>query len=347
MNTPNVINELRSALNATSNGGGVDPGFNAVEITAKINGVIQDLSPKFSEIRNMIPRQSMDQATHIWSARISDNTSTKFGYTYSEQAVSGTNTGTPAHGAKVQLTATAVSFRSDWEVENYFKYASRGFYDAVADEVNNTLRTHTDKEERQIVVGNDVGAGGIAEGFLGLKQIVNSFVTVGDTTTIYNITRASGKTYMDAQVVNAAGAAFDISMLDKARTKLKRRQAKPGFFVMSYERQDELNLQLQVQQRFQGGTLAIAGGFTVPTYLGIPVIGSVYADKLGASDTDTAILLIAADNLVMKTLRETENVNVDLGRFDAVGGFLVTYEVLVSPRLTDNCLIHNIAVPNV
>jgi hypothetical protein len=289
----------------------------------------------------------MDQASFIWNVRTTDNTSTKFGYTYSEGATSGTNTGTPAQGAKVQLNAVAKSFRTDWEVENYFKYASKGFYDAVADEVNNALRVHTDKEERQIVGGNDTGAYGLAAGFLGLKQLVNSFVTIGDTTTVYGVTRASGKTYMDAQVVDAAGAAFDISMLDKARTKLKRRQAAPGFFVMSYERQDELNLQLQVQQRFQGGTMNIAGGFQVPTYLGIPVIGSVYADKLGASDTDTAILLIAKDNLVMKTMRETESVSADLGRDDAVGGYLVTYEVLVCPRLPDNCIIDDIAVPNV
>lgn len=336
------LQQLRSALNAGSNTGGVDPGYGAVEIEAQINKNIVDASPKFSEVRAIIPREDIGgQATFIWNVRTTDNTSSAWGYSVSE---GGSNTNTPAQGAKVQLTAIAKTLRTDWEVENYFKAASSSFYNAVADEVNNALAKHIDVEERQILSGDDAGAYGDASGFLGVKQIVNSFVTIGDTDTVFGVTRASGKTYMDAQVVDGAAASLSLAMLDSADTKLRKVQGTPGYFLVSYERADEINQLLQAQQRFVG-TLNLEGGFTVATYRGIPIIKSRYADKNGALDTDTVMYLIGANNLVMKTLAETQNVMADLGRLDAEGGYIKTYEVLVCKDLTKNVIIDDIATP--
>ena len=89
----------------------------------------------------------------------------------------------------------------------------------------------------------------------------------------------------------------------------------------------------------------IEGGFTIATYKGVPLVGSKYADKLGSADTDTAILLIAANNVVMKVLHETSNEEVDLGRYDSKGGVVKTYEVLKVKDLTKNVIIDDVAIP--
>lgn len=337
------LDKMRASLTALTNSGGVDPAYGSVEIDAKIDAFIVDASPKFNEIRQMIPRESLNgQVSHIWRVRTTDNSSTVSGYSISE---GGSNTNTPAVGAKVQLSAVAKTARTDWEVENYFLAGSASSYDAVADEIMNALEKHLDDEEKEIINGADTGSYGKANNMHGLKQIVTSYVTIGDTTSIYGVTRASGKTYMDAQVVDASGAAFKTSFLDQALTAQRKVQGKPSFFLMSHERRDEINAKLQAQQRFSG-TLNLEGGFTVSTYQGVPLIASRYADKLGASDTDTRILLIAANNLVMKVLEETRQVSADLGRYDSVGGFIKTYQVLVCKDLTKNVVIDDVAVPS-
>jgi hypothetical protein len=345
--TTDTLKELRSALSGVTNAGGVDPAFDSVEIEARINKGIVDASPKFNEIRAMIPRESMDgQASFIWNVRTSDNSSTRWSYSYTEAVVtSNTNSNTAAQGAKVQLYAVAKSFRTDWEVENFFKAASGSYYDAVADEVNNALAKHVDDEERQIVTGTASSGYGSTAGFQGLRQIIDSFLApVSSTATVFGITRASGKTYLDSQVVDAASSGLKLTHLDAALTAQKKRQGMPGMFVFSYERCDELNSLLQAQQRFTG-TVNTPAGFTVPTYNGVPIIRSRYADKAGSSDTDTVIFLTAANNLSMKVLQETQNVNADLGRSDAVGGYIKTYEVLIAKDLTKNVLIARLAVP--
>jgi len=333
---------LRSALNATSNVGGVEPVYGAVEIEAKMNKIIADASPKFSELRNMIPRVALKgTSTEIWNVRTSDNTSTSWGYSTSE---GGSNTNTPAQGAKKQLFAAVKSVRTDWEVENYMKLASASYYDAVADELNNAVAIQVDQEEKQIVSGTDAGAYGDADGFIGLKQIINSFVTIGDTSTVYGVTRASGKTYMDATVVDKATGAFAISDLDAMITAQRKVKGMPGMFIVSYERADEINSKLQAQQRFTG-TLNIEGGFTVATYRGIPIISSRYMDKNGASDTDTALYLTHAGNFEMKVGKENSNTMIAQTRADSLGGFLSAFEFLKCKELTKNVILDDVAVP--
>lgn len=337
------LQEMRAALSGVTNTGGVEPNYGSVEVNARIDKMIQDAAPKFSEIRMLIPREAHDQGSVIWNVRTSNNTSTSWGYSLSE---SGSNTNTPAAGSKVQLSAAIKTFRTDWEVEGFFEAMSKSFYNAVQDEIMNAVEIHVDEEEKQILTGNDAGGYGDTSGYLGLKQIVNSFVTIGDTTSVYGVTRASGKTYMDAGVVDAEAAAFKIAYLDAALTEMKKRKGKPGMFVVSYDRYDEINAELQAQQRFLG-TLNLEGGFTISTYQGVPIVRSIYMDKTGESDTDTKIFLISAGNLVMKTLVETTNQEADLGRYDATGGFVKTYEVLQNKDLTKNVVIDDLAVPSV
>lgn len=341
------LKELRSALNATTSTPGVDPAFDSAAINAVITKGIADLSEKFSQLYNMVPRRSLNgQPSKIWNVRVSDNESTRWGYSFSEGIVgSNTNSNTPSQGQLVQLVAVARSVRADWEVENFYREASASYYDAVQDEIRNAIETVIDKIERQMVVGNVAAAGGDANGFLGLRQLVNSNA-LGDTTNVYGIARASGKGYMDAQVVDADDGNFTISYLDNALDSLEEVRAAPGFFLVSIKRATEINFQLQAQQRFVN-TMDIAGGFRVPTYLGVPIIKSKYMAKAGPANTDTVIFLMAAENLFYYELSPLRNKEATLGRQDSIGGFITQYAVPVVPRLKHNAIIAKLTVPQV
>lgn len=338
----NELAKLRSALNATSNVGGIEPVYGAVEIEAQMTKMIADASPKFSELRNTIPRVALvGTSTEVWNVRTSDNSSTSWGYSTSE---GGSNTNTPAQGAKVQLYAATKTVRTDWEVENYLKVSSASYYNAVEDEMRNAVEIHVDEEEKQIVSGTDAGAYGNASGFIGMKQIIGSFVGNGNTDTVYGQTRGAGKEYLDAAYVAGGAAAFEITLLDAAVTAQRKAKGLPGAFIVSYERSDEINSKLQAQQRFVG-TLELEGGFTVATYQGIPIVRSRYMDKNGALDTDTALYLTHKGNFEMKVSKETSNTEVAQTRADSTGGYLSTYEFLKCKELTKNVIIDDVLAP--
>lgn len=329
--------EVRGALLTTSNTGGVSP-IDAVEIDAIIDKTIQDVMYKTNKVRAMIPRKTMNgQLSYIWNVRVDWTTTTaKTAFQSSEGG-----TGTPYPSQKVQLYATALSLRSDWEVSRYFQAGSASYFNAIQDEIYSCTSDLAEKEEKQIILGTDT-TGGDSNGFLGFKQLLNSYVTLSDTTTIYGIARASGKTYLDCGLVNAGSAALATSHLDSALTAQRKAGGQPGFFLMSYEKEDKLNQLLQAQQRFMG-TLNLEGGFTVSTYKGVPIIASKYMSTAGASDTDTAIFLIAANNYEMRVLKEVSNHMLGVTRYDTEGGYLTVYEVLVTPRLNHNVLIYGLS----
>lgn len=341
----NILKELRAAVNAKTSTPGVDPGFDSAMIDAVITRGIADLSPKFSELYNMVPRKSLNgQGSKIWNVRISDNDSTRWAYSYSESVVtSTTNENTAGRGTHVQLSAVPKSIRTDWEVENFFREISASYYDSVNDEITNAIVTQVDKIEQQLVLGT---AGGDSNGYLGLKQLISANNVIGDTSSIYGVTRAGSAPYMDAQVVNAAGNDFVITNLDALMTALKKQRAQPGFFLVSYERQDEINAQLQVQQRY-AGTTSIDGGFVVPTYRGLPIIQSKYMETAGASNGDTCLYLVGKDNFFLYETGPMRSREATLGRQDSVGGFIVHYATTVVPRLTHNAILHNVAAPNI
>jgi hypothetical protein len=338
MSSESILKELRATLSAATNTGGVAPGYSAVEVAAVIDKFIVDASPKFSQVRNMIPRESFDQGAYIWNVRTSDNSAGAWGISASESAA---NTINAAAGAKKQLYAAIKSFAIGWEVENFFLSISRSQYDAVVDEIQNAIAKAIDMEERQVIGGTDTGAYGNASGFLGLKQLLNSYVTLSDTTTVFGTARGSGKTYMDCQLVNVANAALTIKHLDSAVDALTAVGGQAGYFLTSIPMGSKMSQLLQSQQRFVG-TMNIAGGFQLQTYNGVPIVRSKYMDKFGSSDTDTAFALIGANNLVMKVVKELSNKDIDLGRYDSVGGNITMYEVLVAKDLTKNVLVYGV-----
>lgn len=342
MSRENLIKELRSTLSGATNTGGVAPTYDAVEVAAAIDKFIVDASPKFSQVRNMIPRKPLTQGAHIWNVRTSDNSAGKWGFTYTEAVAStGTNQVDAAAGAKKQLIAAAKSFSIGWEVENFFLAISQSQYDAVVDEIQNAVAKAIDTEEKQIIGGTDTGAYGSANGFLGLKQLLNSYVTLSDTTTVYGTARGSGKTYLDCQLVNVGSAALTLTHLDNAVDALDQVGGKAGFFLASYGMASKMGRLLQAQQRFTG-TVNIAGGFVLQTYQGIPIVRSRYMDKFGSADTDTAFALIGADNVEMRVVKDLSNREIDMGRYDARGGNITMYETLVVKDLTKNVLIYGV-----
>ena len=324
---------LRAALNTTTN---VTSGFDAtygVEIMKAVDRRIQEILNNSTPLRALIPRKPMGgQLSYHWNVRTANNTSSTF---YSDGG-----DGTAATGAKVQLIATAKAFRTDWEVTNLAKAAMESYFNAVSDEIANAAIAHSITEEKQIIGGTDTGAYGNASGFLGMKQLLNSYVTLSDTTNIYGIERADTKTYLDCQLVNVNGD-LGLTHLDSAVTAIAKKGGQPGMWVMSYDKADDVSALLQSQQRFND-KMEIEGGFVVYAYRGAPVITSLYMDKAGESDTDTAIFLLGKGIWEMRVLKEATNEMVDLGRYDVVGGYIKTYEVLVCKDLTKNCLLYGI-----
>lgn len=324
--------QLRAALTTTTN---VTSGFDAtygVEIMKAVDKKIQDILNNSTPLRALIPRLGMNgQISYHWNIRTGNNTSSGF---YSE----GGN-GTAATGAKVQLIATAKTFRTDWEVTGLSQEAMAAYFNAEMDEIMDAAIAHRELEEAQIVLGIDT-TGGDASGFLGMKQLLNSFVTLSDTTTIFGIARASTKTYLDCQLENVAGD-LGLDNLDNAVTAIEKKAGRAGMWLMSFAKADDVSALLQSQQRFND-TVQVPGGFVVPTYREAPIVKSLHMSYAGASDTDTAIFLLGANIWQMRVLKETSNEMADLGRYDGKGGYLKTYEVLVCKDLTKNCLLYGI-----
>lgn len=324
--------EVRSAINTTTN---VTSGFDAtygVEIMKAVDRKIQEILNNQTPLRNLIPRKSTNgQMTYNWNIRSSNNDSATF---YSDGGC-----GTASTGGKIQLIARADSLRSDWEVTGLFKASTASYYDAVGDEASNAAVALANLEEGQIITGTDAGGYGSADGFLGFKQLIDSFVTRGDTTTVYGITRANTKTYMDCQLVNGGSGALTLTMLDSAYTAIVKKAGKAGYIVCSPDKADEISQLLQSQQRFQG-SVKVAGGFEIMTYRGVPVVPSVYMDKAGDSDTDTKVYFMGAGIWEMRVLEEFNNVMVANTRCDITGGYIKGYEVLVCKDLTKNSMIY-------
>ncbi|MEA2035890.1 MAG: hypothetical protein U9O94_00170 [Nanoarchaeota archaeon] len=331
-----IEQDVRAALTTTTN---VTSGFDAtygVEIMKAVDRNIQEILDNRTPLISLVDRKPIaGQIGYHWNIRTANNSSSTF---YAD----GGN-GTAATGSKVQLIAIAKPFRTDWEVTNLSKAAMSSYFDAMADEISNAAIEHGNLEEKQIIGGTDTGAYGDADGFLGMKQLLNSYVTLSDTTSVFGIARASGKTYLDCQLVNAGSTDLALSHLDAADTAIKKKGGSAWMFLVSYDKQDEISALLQSQQRFND-RVQVAGGFEVISYRGALIVPSAYMDKFGASDTDTAVAVLGKGIWEMRVLKETSNHPADLGRYDSVGGFLTTYEVLVCKDLTKNCLIYGLNV---
>ncbi len=326
--------ELRTALTTTTN---VTSGFDAtygVEIMKAVDRQIQEILNNETVMRQVIARKPMGgQLSYHWNIRPTNNDSSTF---YADGG-----SGTASTGSKVMLIATAKSFRTDWEVTNLSKASMASYFDAVSDEIMNAATAHALLEEKQIIGGTDTGCYGDASGYLGMKQLLNSYVTLSDTTSVFGISRASGKTYLDCQLVDAGSADISLDHLDSADTAIKKKAGSTWMYLMSYDRHDKIGQLLQSQQRFND-TVEVAGGFVVRTYRGAMIMPNLYMDKAGSSDTDTAVFVLGKNIWEMRVLKETGNQVATLGRTDSVGGFITTYEVLVCKDLTKNCLLYGL-----
>lgn len=351
--------EVRTALTSTTNttGGDARSGIGGVEIQKMIDRVIIDALNRKTGFRQWVRRIPTDQLSAVHNLR------TDLGSTDKARVYGDGGGGTPYGSTKVQLYFPVKSYRSDYEVTGLAQSAM--FINALEDEARDALDQLRLCEEKMILCGADTTAYGYASAFNGLLQYMNSFVTLGDTTTVGGIARASGKTYLDCALVAAnstTSAAFTMSLLDSAiDASLKRDDLMDNkVFVCSVERKTEISQLLQTQQRFPVVMLETNFGFRVESYRGFPIIASRFMDKNGltstgsdftASHADNAMYFLPLESLDMVVLNGVDFTHVPIAgsdsniRYDVTGGYFKTYATLRMKRF-DNCvLIYNLSAP--
>jgi len=260
--------EVRAGLTTTtSNDFTASTTYGGAEIQKRIQELPIDAFNKVTDLAKLLRRKNINQLGYFWnltleSAAGSGMSNSSFGF-YGE----GT-TGTTAATSKRALYVLAKSYRTDYSVTGMMMAAGMG--NQLADEARYAAESHAVGEERCIISGTGTSAYGFANSFVGLLQLMNSYVTLGDTTSTYGIARASGKAELDVRVVlGGATAADDLELadLDAAITASNKRGGKGHrrIFFCSEDREDEISQLLQVQQRFQtfsvGNTIEFDGGF--------------------------------------------------------------------------------------
>jgi len=368
--------EIRTALLTSSNNdwsGGTTLG--GAEINKKVDKIIADTINRGVDLRPLVARKPLDQYAYIWNLRINLGSTSKAAF-YSEGAA-----GTPYPSQKVQLYASVKALRSDYEVSGLMMASSISYYDALEDEAKAALDELKLAEEKAMICGNDTNAYGLANSYLGLLQLMRWHSTNGgdtestaanqmqDTTTVYGITRSASTSYLDVSYVIAgtAGSAtgsLSLEHLDRAITLSNKHggKGKEKIFFCSEERVDEINQLLQPQQRF-AGTLNLEGGFTITTYKGVPIVGSRFMDKNGATNTsswdsstdaDNSMYLLVLDYLEFRVLAGVDAKHVPIIgsgtatgtiRADVQGGYFKTYGVFVMKAFNPHVHICNLSAP--
>ncbi len=351
--------EVRTALTSTTNatGGDTRTTLGGNEIQKLIDRVIVDALNRKVGFRNYLRRTPTDQLGAIHNLRTDLGSTGKAAF-YSDGAG-----GTPYPSTKVQLYFPVKSYRSDYEVTGLAQAAM--FINALEDEARDALDSLRILEEKAILCGADTSAYGFASSFSGLLQYMNSYVTLGDTTSVGGIARASGKTYLDVGLVAAnstTSAAMTVSLLDSAIDKsfIRDDQMENKVFLMSVQRKTEVSQLLQTQQRFPMAYIETNFGFRVEAYRGFPLVASRFMDKNGLTSTgsnftlsyaDNAMYLIPLDSLDMVILKGVDFTHVPISgsdsniRYDVTGGYFKTYGTLRMKRF-DNCvLMYNLSAP--
>ena len=236
-------------------------------------------------------------------------------------------------------------------------------------------------EEKMMICGSDTGAYGITSGFNGLLQLMRWYDTNGgdadatsanqmkDTSSIYGDTRDGGAqgdltdvSFVIAGTAGTSTGVLELKHADKAITLSNKHGGKDHerIFFCSEERVDEFNQLLQPQQRF-AGTLNLEGGFTIATYKNIPIVGSRYMDKNGATNTgswdsstdaDNSMYLLDLNEIEMRILSGTDAKHVVVNgevsgsagynRADAQGGYFKTYGIFVVEKFNTQVVIWNL-----
>ncbi len=350
--------EVRTALATSTNTTGVlGSTAGGAEIQKVIDENIVDSFNRDTDFARMVKRKPLDQLAYIWDLRVDQGLSKAAFYT--EGAA-----GTPDPAQTVQLNAIAKSLRSDYEVTGLM--AATSFLSALEDEAKEAITAINLAEEKAMICGTDTSAYGLANSYQGLLQLMGSYQTFGSTTTVHGIARASGKTYLDVQIVSCgasliATGAPALTDLKSGITKSNKAGGKghKRIFLMSEERADQIDSLLTSNQRFIAPSLEIEGGLTVNTYQGIPIIRSRFMDKNGitwddsdytATHADQAFYLLDMDNIEFRVVSGVDKVHTPIIgegeassgiRADVRGGYFKTYGVLVMKRFDTQVLFYN------
>jgi len=372
--------EVRTSLNTTTNvtGGLGSANWGGVEIQKKVDQMIADTINRGVDLRPLIKRKNMGQLTYFWNIRANLGSTSKAAF-YSDGGA-----GTPYPSTKYQFYAMAKALRADYEVTGLLMAGASSYYDALADEAKAALDELKLAEEKAMICGTDTGAYGLASSYLGLLQLMRWYDTNGgdtdatganqmkDTSAVFGLTRdgsAQGDnldvSYVLAGTVGTSTGVLELKHLDKAITGSNKKGGKDHekVFFCSEERVDEINQLLQPQQRF-AGTLNLEGGFTISTYKGIPIIGSRYMDKNGATNTtswdsstdaDNSMYLLDLDTFEFRVVDGVDAKHVVVSgevsgtagynRADAQGGYFKTYGILVVKTFWSNVHIANLTAP--
>ncbi|MCK9370458.1 hypothetical protein M0R04_11160 [Candidatus Dojkabacteria bacterium] len=351
--------EVRTALTTTTNavGGDTRTTLGGNEIQKMIDRVIVDTLNRSTGFRQFLKRTPTDQLGAIHNLRTDLGSTGKAAF-YSDGAG-----GTPYPSTKVQIYFPVKSYRSDYEVTGLAQSAM--FINALEDEARDALDALRILEEKAILCGANTSAYGFASSFNGLLQYMNSYVTLGDTTSVGGIARASSKTYLDVALVAAnstTSAAFSMALLDSAIDKSLKQDDRMDnkVFLMSVERKTDISQLLQTQQRYPMTFVETNFGFRVEAYRMFPLVASRFMDKNGLTSTgsdftlsyaDNAMYFIPLDSLDMVILNGVDFTHVPISgsdsniRYDVTGGYFKTYGTLRMKRF-DNCvLIYNLSAP--
>jgi hypothetical protein len=372
--------EVRTSLATTTNVTGAlgSSNWGGNEIQKKIDQMIADSINRGVDLRPLVTRKPMDQLTFFWNIRSNLGSTSKAAF-YSEGAA-----GTPYPSTKYGFYAMAKAIRSDYEVTNLMMAGSRSYYDALADEAQTALDELKLAEEKAMICGADTNAYGLASAYNGLLQLMrwhssNGGDTEGtaankmsDTTTVFGTARADsaiGKvldvSYVLAGTIGTATGVLELKHLDGAIVKSNKHGGKDHerVFFCSEERVDEINRLLQPQQRF-AGTLNLEGGFSVATYKNVPIVGSRYMDKNGATNTtswdsstdaDNSMYMLDLDEIEFRVLGGVDATHVAVSgevqgsagynRADAQGGYFKTYGIFVMKTFNSQVHIANLTAP--
>jgi len=338
----------------------------SVETQKIADSIIRDAFSRNTEFRQLVRRESMFPGTivHSWILETALASNVNFYDEGDAKAPSGTT--------RVQLTNPFKALRADYEVSGLMM--AGGYFDVLGKEASNAISKMNLIEEQAFINGADSNVG-VTGSYNGLLQLMSSYaLNSADTTNIYGIARASGKSYLDVATVDAgtSGSAvgkLDLADLNSAITKQEKQRldAQP-IFLCSFERADEIDTLLQPQQRFIG-SIEIAAGFRVRTYRNIPIVRSKRMAYNGytntgsfdaSTDADNSMYLMDMGELVFKSVGGVDQAHVAIGgigdttagaaaggysRADAVGGYYKTYGTLSMTRFDSQVLIWNIDTP--
>ncbi len=323
---------MRTALDSTTEvtGGDTRTGVGAVFIQKEIDRMIKETMNKDTDFRQLVPRKTMYQLARIW------NLKTSLGSTAKAAVYSDGGTGTPQPNQYLQMVASAISYRSDYEVTGLTMAASSSYFNALDTEARDAVAALALTEEQMMILGDDTssestgitlnGKVGVASGFKGLKQLLSSAVAVadGDTggfadaSTFYNHTRSSTSTdreyQLNCQTVctdSSAQSALSTNNLNAAITigNIKGAKRANRIFLVSERRMDEISALIVPNGRYEiGASMAeLDGGLSVLRWKGIPFISTRLMAFLGVTssdgssvtfaDTDNCVLLLDMDNI--------------------------------------------------